>query len=77
MSLRPAYATTFNSCQCLTLDRIVIDLRTSFCPWSTIHQSLSGSTERRCEIVAFRGQHRLHHNKCCSSSPIVTKHIPR
>jgi hypothetical protein len=44
--LRPAYATTFNSCQGLTLDRIVIDLRTSVFAHGQLYTSLSRVRQR-------------------------------
>jgi hypothetical protein len=44
--LRPAYATTFNSCQGLTLDRIVIDLRTKVFAHGQLYTSLSRVRQR-------------------------------
>jgi hypothetical protein len=44
--LRPAYATTFNSCQGLTLDRIVIDLRTPVFAHGQLYTSLSRVRQR-------------------------------
>jgi len=44
--LRLAYATTFNSCQGLTLDRIVIDLRTSVFAHGQLYTALSRVRQR-------------------------------
>jgi hypothetical protein len=44
--LRPAYATTFNSCQGLTLDRIIINLRTPVFAHGQLYTSLSRVRQR-------------------------------
>lgn len=44
--LRPAYATTLNSCQGLTLDRIIIDLRTPVFAHGQLYTSLSRVRQR-------------------------------
>jgi hypothetical protein len=44
--LHPAYATTFNSCQGLTLNRIVIDLRTPVFAHGQLYTSLSRVRQR-------------------------------
>lgn len=50
--LRLAYATTFNSCQGLTLDRTVVDLRTPVFAHGQLYTSLSRVRHRSC-IQAF------------------------
>jgi PIF1-like helicase len=50
--LRPAYATTFNSCQGLTLDRVVIDLRTPVFAHGQLYTALSRCRNRNnCRVL--------------------------
>ena len=51
--LRPAYATTFNSCQGLTLDRAVIDLRYPVFAHGQLYTALS-RVRHRDNIRYFR-----------------------
>jgi len=47
--LAPAYTSTFNGCQGLTLDRIGLDLTIPvFFPWSTIYSSYSNTKSTTC-----------------------------
>lgn len=50
--LRLAYATTFNSCQGLTLDRVVVDLRTPVFAHGQLYTALS-RTRRRNDCIAL------------------------
>jgi hypothetical protein len=50
--LRPAYATTFNSCQGLTLDRVVVDLRSPVFAHGQLYTALSRCRKKDyCKIL--------------------------
>src|SRR5215207_9176918 len=49
--LRLAYATTFNSCQGLTLDRVVVDLRSPVFAHGQLYTALSRTRRRKDCIV--------------------------
>ena len=46
--LRLAYATTFNSCQGLTLDRVVLDLRSNAFAYGQLYTAVSRVRNRSC-----------------------------
>jgi hypothetical protein len=54
--LRLAYATTFNSCQGLTLDKIVIDLRTSVFAHGQLYTALSRVRQRNDARILLQSE---------------------
>ncbi|KAJ8590070.1 hypothetical protein M405DRAFT_816876 [Rhizopogon salebrosus TDB-379] len=69
--LRPAYATTFNGCQGLTLDKTVLDLRCDVFVHGQLYTALSRIRVRGDSRMLFsddKNDHDITHQTLCTKS---------
>lgn len=78
--LRPAYATTFNSCQGLTLDRVVLDLSIPVFTHGQLYTSLSRVRKRSSIAIILNHSDEVHQRlvqKATQHVHEIDKNVPQ